>query len=370
MRLQVSENVRLFPRESLIVFDEVQLCPKARQMIKHLVADGRFDYIETGSLISIKANVKDILIPSEEVPIDMHPMDFEEFLWASGDEMTVPFIRERFEKREPLGNAMHNTIMKKYREYMIVGGMPQAVIVHLEGKDLKRTNDEKRKILNLYHNDVDKISAKAGIKVERIFDKVPSLLSKHVKTFSPGKIEHDSRTRDYVNSIAWLAESKTLNICHATTDPDITLRSNIDENRFKCYMADTGLLVTSSFSNNLSTPNEVYNALLFGKLSINEGMFFENMVSQELVFNGYDLVFSVFKKEDSEKPFEVDFLISKGKKISPIEVKSGESGKHASLDEFMKRYHRRLGECYVVHSKDLKMKDGVTYIPIYMTMFL
>ena len=368
MKLQVSEGVTLYPRESVIVFDEVQSFPKARQTIKHLVADGRFDYIETGSLISLRKKISEIVIPSEEYRIEMHPMDFEEYLWVFGDETTVPYIQDRFLNRRPLGRGMHETVMKKYREYMIIGGMPQVVSMFLETKDLKKTDRVKRRILDLYHSDIGKIPTRTGANVRHIFDMIPALLSRHNKTFSPGEVRKNSRTRDYLNSIAWLKESKMVNICYECTDPNVAMMLNINDNSFKCYMADTGLLISLSFMTGKATPEEVYNSLIFDKLSINKGMFFENMVAQELVRNGHNLIFSSFNSDD--KNYEVDFIISSGVNISPIEVKSGVSGKHTSLDKFKMKYRSRIGECYVIHTKDLRVDGNVTYLPIYMTMFL
>ncbi|NLL95018.1 MAG: ATP-binding protein [Thermoplasmatales archaeon] len=369
MKLQVSEGVALHHRNSLIIFDEVQLYPKARQMIKHLVADRRYDYLETGSLISIMTSAENILIPSEEIRIRMHPMDFEEFLWAMDDTVTVPFARNRFENRIPMGDAMHRSVMSKYREYVIVGGMPQAVSAYLDGKDLGRTDGVKRMILDLYHSDFSKISSRTGAKAEDIFRNIPSMLSRTNRAFSPGTIKKGSRTREYVDSVAWLEDSMAANVCRLCTDPDVALNLHLNDDVFKCYMADTGLLVTQSFLANVATPDEVYRSLLFDRLSVNKGMFFENMVAQELTYNGHKLVFSAFKNDLGRK-YEVDFIIVKGKKILPIEVKSSVSRKHASLDAFIEKYGRRLGERFVIHPKDLSVENGITYLPIYMAMFL
>ncbi|NLL94509.1 MAG: DUF4143 domain-containing protein [Thermoplasmatales archaeon] len=285
-------------------------------------------------------SAENILIPSEEIRIRMHPMDFEEFLWAMGDAVTAPFIKDRFENSTPLGNPMHRSVMSKYREYMIVGGMPQAVSAYLDGKDLGRTDRVKRGILDLYRSDFSKISSRTGAKAEDIFRKIPSMLSRANRVFSPGSIKKGSRTREYVDSVARLEGSMAVNVCRLCTDPDVAMNLYLNDGVFKCYMADTGLLITQSFLANVATPDEVYRSLLFDRLSVNKGMFFENMVAQELTYNGHGLAFSAFKN-GSGKKYEVDFLIVEGKKILPIEVKSSVSRKHASLDAFIEKYRRR-----------------------------
>ncbi|MCL2607462.1 MAG: AAA family ATPase [Methanomassiliicoccaceae archaeon] len=368
--LQQMYKTVLYERESAVVFDEVQLFPLARQMIKHLVADGRYDYIETGSLLSIKQNVCDILIPSEEMSISMHPMDFEEFLWAQKDEVTVPLLRKAFEDRVPLGPGMHKRIMDTYSIHMLVGGMPQSVEAYLEKKNFEAVETVKRMILKLYADDTSKIKIDRGSKSKRILFMIPSFLSKHKKTFSPSQLRKGSKTREYFDSITWLNESKIVNMCYRNSDPSPALNLNLDEHTFKIYMADTGLLITASFNSNVGDRDEIYRDILNNRMKINRGMFFENMIAQELVSTGHRLVFSKFSAEDSANMQEVDFIIADGRKMIPIEAKSGVSNRHASLDRFMDRFSSAMDIGYVVHSKNLRADGNLVYIPIYMTMFL
>lgn len=364
LRLQEITNVHLHPRESVIIFDEVQKFPLARQLIKQLVEDGRYDYIETGSLISIKKNVEDIVIPSEEMPMELHPMDFEEFLWAMGNETTVPLIRECFAKREPLGFDAHRRIMDLYTTYMIVGGMPQAVASFLEDNDFESVEKSKRTILNLYRNDAVKINAR------RILTMVPAFLSRHEKTFSPGMVRKGSATRDYLDAVEWLGESKMVNICIRSSDPGPAVDLTLDENSFKVYMLDTGLMITQAFITNVADRRKLYDDLLRGRLNVNLGMVFENMVAQELTMTGHSLVFAKFEHDDSNYLQEVDFVIPEGGKVIPVECKSGVSTRHVSLDRFLNKYGKSVKHAYVVHGKDLRVDGDITYIPIYMTMFI
>ena len=368
--LQQVYKTTLYERESLIIFDEVQLFPQARQMIKHLVADGRYDYIETGSLLSIKQNVNGILIPSEEMSIDMHPMDFEEFLWAQHDRVTVPLLKKSFDDRLPLGQGMHKRIMDLYGIYMLVGGMPQAIDAYVEKKNFDAVETVKRMILKLYMNDVSKIKMDRGSKSKRILLMIPSFLSKQEKTFAPSQLRRGSKTREYFDSITWLSESKIVNVCYRNSDPGPALNLNLDEHAFKMYMADTGLLITSSFNSNVGNRDEIYKDILKSKMNVNKGMFFENMVAQTLVSTGHGLVFSKFSVEGSTNMQEVDFIVADGKEIIPIDSKSAKSTEHASLDRFMKKFSSRMKTAYVIHSKDLRVDGRVVYIPIYMTMFL
>jgi Predicted ATPase (AAA+ superfamily) len=368
--LQQMYNITLHERESVIVFDEVQLFPLARQMIKHLVADGRYDYIETGSLISIRQNVSDILIPSEEMSIDMHPMDFEEFLWAQDDRVTIPLLRRSFEDRLPLGQGMHKRIMDMYSIYMLIGGMPQSVEAYIEKNNFDAVETVKRMILRLYADDASNIKMDRVSKSKRILFMIPSFLSKQEKTFSPSQMRNGSKTREYFDSVMWLSESKMVNVCYRNSDPGPALNLNLDEYTFKIYMADTGLLITASFDSNVGDRDDICKDLLKNKMSINKGMFFENMVAQTLVSTGHDLVFSRFMTEGSTNMQEVDFIIADGKDIIPVEAKSADSGKHVSLDRFMEKFSSRIKVAYVVHSKDLRVDGKIVYIPIYMTMFL
>ena len=369
LHLQRIYDTVLYDRESAVVFDEVQLFPLARQMIKHLVEDGRYDYIETGSLISIKQNVQDILIPSEEMSVSMHPMDFEEFLWAQNDEVTVPTLRKAFRDRTPLGPA-HKHYMNKYNIYMLVGGMPQSVEAYLEKKNFKAVESVKRSILKLYSDDTSKIKSDHGSKSKRILSMIPSFLSKHEKTFTPSQLRKGSKTREYFDSVMWLGESKMVNLCYRSSDPSPALDLNLDEHSFKIYMLDAGLLVTASFASNTGRPDDIYADILNNKMGINKGMFFENMIAQELVSAGHRLIFSRFESKDSVHMQEVDFLIADGGKVIPVESKSGVSSRHVSLDRFIDKYSKHTDLGYVVHTKDLRVDGKIVYIPIYLAMFL
>ena len=368
-------NVTLYPRDTVIVFDEVQLYPKARAAIKYLVKDGRYDYIETGSLVSINRNVKDIVIPSEEHRINMYPMDFEEYLWAVGEEQLMPFIRTCFEKKQKLG-PLHRKVMDCFRHYMIVGGMPQAVVEYVESNDFMKVDVVKRNILALYKADIEKYAVGNETKVKAIFDEIPSALSKHEKKFRLAAISDKARYREYESAFFWLAESKVVNICYNSTAPDMGLRLNEERTTLKCYMADTGLLVSHAFNLKTIMGNELYVKLALGKLEINEGMLVENVVAQMLKAAGHELFFySNSSKLKAEDRMEVDFLISKPvittrHNISPIEVKSGKSYTITSLEKMRKKFSSSLAESYVLHTGDVEEKDGVMYLPLYMTGLL
>lgn len=370
-KLSLFYGVKLYERDSLIIFDEVQLYPKARQLIKHLVADGRFDYLETGSLITLKKNTKDIVIPSEEECINMYPLDFEEFLWAQGDDMTYDYVRRCFEKQVPLGEAIHRKVMNMFRRYMLVGGMPQAVIEYLEHNDFESTDKIKRQILKLYRDDVTKFADGYESKVLAIFDGVPSQLSKHEKKYKLSSLKKEAKFRDYEDSFMWLDDAKVINVCFNSCDPNVGLRLNEDRLTLKCYMADTGLLFSHTFSDTELTEDEIYKAILFDRLSINEGMFLENIVAQMLVSRGYHLFFySRNDREDKNNRMEIDFLIRKGKKICPLEVKSSAYNKHSSLDKFANKFSGKVGNKFIVYTKDLKCEDDIVYLPIYMMLCL
>lgn len=363
-------GVALYPRESLLIFDEVQQFPQARQMIKYLVADGRYDYIETGSLIRLKKNVQDIVIPSEEDHIEMFPLDFEEFLWALGDNATMPLIRKCFEKRQPLG-SVHRKIMNNFREYLLVGGMPQSVLAYLDHKNFHASDVAKRKILRLYRDDITKFAAGYEEKVYAIFDEIPGQLSKKEKRFTISSLNKNARFREYEDSFLWLHEAMIVNACFNATDPNVGLALSADHAKQKCYMADTGLLVTQTFMDNKSTDNDIYKAILFDKLSINEGMFLENIVAQMLRTSGHKLYFySRSDQENRENRMEIDFLIVEDKKISPIEVKSGNYRRHASLDKFQKKFSSKIGTSYILYTKDVMIKDDIVHLPVYMAMLL
>ena len=370
-KLALFYGTPLTNRKSLIVFDEVQQFPRARQLIKYLVADGRYDYLETGSLIRLKKNVQNIIIPSEEDHIEMFPMDFEEFLWAMGDEVTIPFLRQAFEAKKPLGDAVHRKIMNSFRQYLLVGGMPQSVLAYQNGKDFGASDEAKRSILRLYREDVSKFAAGYEDKVYAVFDEIPGQLSKKEKKYKLSAIDKNARFRSYEDSFIWLNEAMVVNTCFNATDPNVGLALSADHATQKCYMADTGLLVTHTFMDGAYTDNELYRAILFDKLDINEGMIMENIVAQMLRFNGHRLYFySRCDNEHRENHMEIDFLIAEGKKIAPIEVKSGNYRSHSSLDKFRKKFSDKIGNSYILYTKDVLKKDGILHLPIYMAMFL
>ena len=358
-------------RESLIIFDEVQQFPQARQLIKYLVADGRYDYLETGSLIRLKKNVKDIIIPSEEEHIEMFPLDFEEFLWAMGDEVTTSFIRECFEKKMPLGQGAHRKVMNSFRQYLLVGGMPQSVLAYMNGKDFEASDTAKRNILRLYRDDVAKFADGYEDKVFAVFDGIPGQLSKKEKKYKLSSLDKNARFRSFEDSFVWLNEAMIVNTCFNATDPNVGLALSADHATQKCYMADTGLLNTQTFMDGAYTDNELYKAILFDRLDINEGMILENAVAQMLRTNGHKLYFySRCDKENRENHMEIDFLITEGKRIVPIEVKSGNYRSHASLDKFRSKFASKIGNAYILYTKDVMEKDGILHLPVYMAMFL
>lgn len=369
-------QVKLYPRETLIIFDEVQEFPRARGAIKYLVADGRYDYIETGSLMSIKKNVQDALIPSEEHHVNLYPMDFEEFLWALGDDMLMPFIKERFEKKQPLGPALHRKAMDLFRQYLIVGGMPQAVKEFVESRDFDEVDRVKRDILTLYRADMMKHAQGYEIKVARVFDEIPAQLQKHERKFKLADLEKNARMRDYEDALFWLDDAMIVNTCYNSTAPNIGLKLNMDRLTLKCYMADTGLLISHAFDENGIVSEEIYKKILFDKLEVNMGMIVENVVAQMLVASGHKLYFySNPSREDKSARMEIDFLIAKDKisnrhNISPIEVKSSTRYTLTSLRKFVTKYKEQTHIPYVIHPNDFKEEDGIVYLPLYMTPML
>lgn len=376
MYLSAYYNKKLHERESVIIFDEVQMFPRARAAIKYLVADGRYDYIETGSLMSIRKNVKDIVIPSEERHISMYPMDFEEFLWALGDDTLVPVIKQCFDNKRPMGQMLHRKAMDYFRQYMIVGGMPQAVTKYVESHDFEAVDSVKRDILRLYRDDIMKHSEGNSLDVEAIFDEIPAQLSKHEKKFRLKDIKSGARLRRYKQPFFWLDDAMIVNTCYNSTEPNIGLKLNMERKTLKCYMADTGLLISHAFDENGIVAEEIYRKLLFDKLSVNSGMLMENIVAQMLVAAGHKLYFfSKSSRTNAADRMEIDFLIAKKKvtskhNISPIEVKSGDRYTLSSINKFRKKYAEALDTAYVLHTKDYKEQDGVVYLPLYMTMFL
>lgn len=361
----------LYKRESLIIFDEVQRYPKARELIKYLVADGRYDYLETGSLISLRMNVEDIVIPSEEEHVEMFPMDFEEFLWAMGDETTIPYLRECLELLRPLGQAMHRRVMNDFRQYILVGGMPQAVEAYRTTKSFENADRIKKRILTLYRQDITKYARGYEAKVLSIFDEMPSQLSKTEKKYKLPSISKGARFRDYENAFLWLTEAMVINNCYNATEPTVGLSMSEEHTTRKCYMADTGLLVTHSFMDDKFMDNELYRDILLDRLHVNEGMLMENIVAQELRAAGHKLYF--YSRSDTDKRennMEIDFLIRQKRKICPIEVKSGTYRKHSSLDKFRNKFKGKIGQAYILYTKDILIKENVIHLPIYMAMFL
>lgn len=369
-------NIDLFERESLIIFDEVQLYPRARSAIKYLVADGRYDYIETCSLVSIRENVENILIPSEEQHLKMYPLDFEEFLWAMDNNSLMDLIIKCFNEKKTLGQALHRKAMDYFRQYMIVGGMPQAVEEYINTKNFNKVDQIKRNILDLYRDDIKKHAGKYSLRVENIFDEIPSQLQKHEKKFNITSLSKNAKNRDYNDAFLWLDDAMIVNRCFNTTDPSIGLSLNKDNSSMKCYMADTGLLISHSFDEKGLVEEEIYKKILFDKLEYNNGMILENIVAQMLYTNGHKLFFySNSSRKDASDRMEIDFLIKKSSitsrhNISPIEVKSGKNYTLVSINKFINKYGEQLNIPYVIHTSDLKEENGIIYIPIYMTVLL
>ncbi len=376
LRISAYYSVNLYKRKTLFIFDEVQFFPRARAAIKYLVADGRYDFIETGSLLSISKNTQDILIPSEERHLKINPMDFEEFLLALGNESLLPVLKDSFEKKIPLGQALHRKAMDLFRLYLIVGGMPQAVKEYVESKDFERVDRIKREILELYRNDIKKHAKGSELKAEAIFDEIPAQLSKHEKKFKISSLKKEARMRDYDDAFMWLNDSRIVNICYNADEPNIALKMNMTRASLKCYLADTGLLISHAFDENGIVSEEIYKKLLFGKLEVNEGMIFENIAAQMLTASGHKLYFySKSDNEDASSRMEVDFLITKNKvtarhNIQGIEVKSTKRYTLSSLNKFREKYEEYAGSCFVLHTADFREENGIIYLPVYMTMFL
>lgn len=366
-------GVTLHHRNSLIVFDEVQLFPQARQLIKHLVKDNRYDYIETGSLLSIKRNVENILIPSEERVIKMYPLDFEEFCWGLNRYDIVPIMKKHFDELKPL-TVLHATIMKLFRQYILVGGMPQAVLAFLDTSDYTKVDRVKRDILSLYRNDIVKYAKGYEAKVLSIFDEIPGQLSKHEKKFTLASLSKEARFRDYEDAFMWLDESMITNVCFNAEDPQVGLSLHKDRLTLKLYMGDTGLLVSHAFDENNEMNKEVAKQIIEDRLEMNHGMIFENIVAQMFSARNKKLYF--YSRTDNfigNNTMEIDFLIADSfnpTKISPIEVKSGQRYTISSLSKFKEKFTSKIGKKYLLHTKDLVVKEDIIYLPVYMAMFL
>ncbi len=376
MILSSEYGVKLHNRQSLIIFDEIQKFPKAREAVKYFVADGRYDYIETGSLISIKENVEGITIPSEERKMNMYPMDFEEFGWAMGEEQMMEYIRKCFQERKPLEQGIHSKAMLLFRQYMIVGGMPKSLSAFIENnRDFAKADMEKRDILTLYRNDIMKIKSAYRSSVVSIFDQIPAFLSKSERRVIMSKIEKGASFPKYHDTFFWLSDSMIANECFNCSDPNVGLSLNEDRTYVKCYMGDTGLLISHTFDENEISDGELYREILFGKLSVNEGMFYENVIAQMLVAAGHKLYFYThYNEEQHRNDIEIDFLLSNNSKLKykiyPIEVKSKDKYTTKSLERFKDKFHQRIGCNYVIHPKNLKVEKDTIYIPAYMAFCL
>ena len=368
LQLQLQYKVDLHERKSLIIFDEVQLCPLARQAIKSLVKDHRYDYIETGSLISIKKNVKDILIPSEERKIGMYPMDYEEFLWAVGDTTTIPLLKKVFEAEKSVGEQMNRKLLRDFRLYMLVGGMPQAVNEYLQTNNFRKVDKIKRDILNLYEDDFKKIDPTGRISL--LFDSIPAQLNKNASRYQVSSVLEGERANSILELIAELKDSKTVLVSYHANDPNAGMSSNKDLTKFKLFLCDTGLFVTLMFKDKDFTENIIYDKLLNDKLSANLGYLYENVVAQILTANGNELFYYTFMNETSKHNYEIDFLLAKKNKVCPLEIKSSGYKTHTSLDVFTKKFSNRILKRYLVYTKDLKKDEDIICLPVYMTTFL
>ena len=375
-------STKLYPRDSIIVFDEIEFCPAARAAIKYLVEDGRYDYLETGSLLGMQMSTRkklkgsekqeDYLVPSEEEKVVLQPMDFEEFLWALGEENLMEFVRMKFETKEPVGQSMHRKLMDYFRLYMIVGGMPQAVMEYLETRSFEDVDRVKRQILNLYNNCIDQYAGIHTPKVKAIYEAIPGQLQLHEHKFQLSDLHKDARFRDYDSSFFWLRDARMVNLAFNATEPNIGLGLKQRDNSLKCYMNDTGLMISHSFDERGIVSEQLYQKILKDKLEMNAGMLMENIVAQMLAAIGCKLFFySNPSRENKDDRMEIDFLISKKSitsrhNISPIEVKSSSDFTITSLEKCIRKYANYLAQPYIVHIGDLEAKGNLLYIPLYM----
>lgn len=368
LQLQLQYKVDLHERRSLIIFDEVQQCPLARQAIKALVADHRYDYVETGSLISIKRNVKDILIPSEERKISMYPMDHEEFLWAVGDTTTIPLLKKVFDSGKPVGAQIHRKLMRDFRLYMLVGGMPQAVNEYIETNNFRKVDQIKRDILNLYEDDFKKIDPTG--KLSSLFDAIPAQLNKNASRYQVSSVLNGERAENILESIAELKDSKTVLVSYHANNPNAGMSNNKDLGKFKLFLSDTGLFATLMFKDRDFTENIIYEKLLNDKLSANLGYLYENAVAQILTANGNALFYHTFMNESTRRNYEIDFILARKNKVCPIEVKSSGYKTHASLDAFSRKFSDRILDKYLIYTKDFAKDEDIFCLPIYLVQFL
>lgn len=371
--LQTYYDTTFYDRETALIFDEIQAFPRARELIKHFVADGRYDYIETGSLLSIRENVQDILIPSEEHEIEMRPMDFEEFLWALGEERTYDSLRYFYEHQKPLGQAIHRKMMTLFRQYLIVGGMPQAVQAFVDTRDFRKADIEKRHILTLYGEDIDKHGGKNASKIRQVYDLIPTQLSNNNKRFMFSVISDTARYREYEEALLWLKDARIVNLCFNTTEPTVGLVTRMDVSAFKCYQSDVGLLLSQTFSAKDLSGEEIYKKLLFDKLEFNNGLIVEDVIAQMLVAANHKLYYYA----ESKDRMEIDFLITKShltsrKNIIPIEVKSGKHYLANSLTKYRSKFSQQIEKSYVLYDGDIKVDNdnNVIHLPLYMAGFL
>lgn len=375
-RLELVSNTKLYAKESLIIFDEVQRYPKAREAIKWLVADGRYSFIETGSLVSIRKNTKGITIPSEEYHLDMWPMDFEEFMWAMGEKMLMDFIKHQFEVRQPMGQSLHRKAKDLFRLYLIIGGMPQAIEEYLNTRDFDEVDHVKRNILQLYRNDIYQYAGDEAPKVLGIWDAIPSNLQRPKKRFKIGTVKKGARTREYEDAFFWLNEARTVNTSYGASEPSLGLKLNREDAKYKLYMGDTGLLISHAFDEKALKNEELYRKMMLGKLEINKGMIVENVVAQMLTAAGHPLYFfERIDKENAEENMEIDFLVRKRDitnrhNINAIEVKSTQRYTIKSLNKFERKFSQYINEAIVLHSGDLVKKEDKWYLPLYMTELL
>lgn len=368
LQLQLQSKVDLHERRSLIIFDEVQQCPLARQAIKALVADHRYDYVETGSSISIKRNVKDILIPREERKISMYPMDHEEFLWAVGDTTTIPLLKKVFDSGKPVGVQIHRKLMRDFRLYMLVGGMPQAVNEYIETNNFRKVDQIKRDILNLYEDDFKKIDPTG--KLSSLFDAIPAQLNKNASRYQVSSVLNGERAENILESIAELKDSKTVLVSYHANDPNAGMSNNKDLGKFKLFLSDTGLFTTLMFKDRDFTENIIYEKLLNDKLSANLGYLYENAVAQILTANGNALFYHTFMNESTRRNYEIDFILARKNKVCPIEVKSSGYKTHASLDAFSRKFSDRILDKYLIYTKDFAKDEDIFCLPIYLVQFL
>lgn len=368
LQLQLQFHTDLIERRSLIIFDEVQFCPAARQAIKHLVKDHRYDYIETGSLVSIRKNVKNILIPSEERKIQMYPMDYEEFLWATGNQAGYGLIRQLYEAEKPIGHQINRKLVRDFRLYMLVGGMPQSVREYVETNSFRKTDMVKRDILTLYEEDFRKIDTSGTASL--LFAAIPAQLNKNASRYQVSSVVASARADDLLPLISEMKDSKTILLSYYANDPGVGLSANKDLSKFKMYLCDTGLFTTLMFKDRDFTENEIYEKLLNDKLSANLGYLYENVVAQMLAAEGNELYYYTFQNVSSRHNYKVDFLLARKNKICPLEIKSSGYKAHRSMDEFVKKYSERIFRQYIVYTKDYAREDRTIFLPVYMTALL